>query len=123
MSIVVTAFGFFCFPKSKKFMIGVFARISSTCRTQLAGSIGPFSRLGAFSSTIVGTSRFGTGLAGYGAFSPMRISVRFVTYGREYQPNTLKRKRSFGFLARLKSKTGRKILLRRMLKGRKYLTH
>ena len=120
MSIVVTAFGFFCFPKSQKVMFGVFARISSTCRTRLAGSIGLFGRLGAFSSTIVGTSRVGTG---FGVSSPMRIPVRFVTYGREYQPNTLKRKRSFGFLARLKSKTGRKILLRRMLKGRKYLTH
>ena len=49
--------------------------------------------------------------------------VRCVTYGREYQPNTLKRKRSVGFLARLKSIGGRKILKRRMMKGRRYLTH
>ena len=49
--------------------------------------------------------------------------VRFVQYGREYQPNTLKRKRSYGFLARLKSIGGRKILKRRMMKGRKTLSH
>ncbi|KAI8894559.1 ribosomal protein L34 [Globomyces pollinis-pini] len=50
-------------------------------------------------------------------------AIRTVTYGREYQPNTLKRKRSYGFLARLKSYNGRRILKRRMLKGRKFLTH
>jgi large subunit ribosomal protein L34 len=51
------------------------------------------------------------------------IQVRYVTYGREYQPSTLKRKRRFGFLARLRSRTGRKILAKRRRKGRKHLTH
>ena len=54
---------------------------------------------------------------------PLYNQTRNVTYGREYQPNTLKRKRSVGFLARLKSIGGRKILKRRMMKGRKHLTH
>ncbi|CAG8535527.1 9906_t:CDS:2 [Funneliformis caledonium] len=49
--------------------------------------------------------------------------VRFRAYGREYQPSNLVRKRRHGFLARLKSKTGKKILARRRLKGRKYLSH
>ena len=51
------------------------------------------------------------------------IASRGVCYGREYQPNTLKRKRKFGFLARRKTKDGRKILIRRFNKGRKYLSH
>ncbi|KAF9979159.1 39S ribosomal protein L34, mitochondrial [Actinomortierella ambigua] len=49
--------------------------------------------------------------------------VRFVTYGREYQPSQRVRKRRHGFLARLKSRGGRKVLLRRMEKGRKSLSH
>ncbi len=49
--------------------------------------------------------------------------VRFRAYGREYQPSNLVRKRRHGFLARLKSKNGKKILARRRMKGRKYLSH
>jgi len=49
--------------------------------------------------------------------------VRFRTYGREYQPSNIVRKRRHGFLARLRSKSGRKILARRRMKGRKYLSH
>ncbi|KAF9582240.1 hypothetical protein BGW38_000467 [Lunasporangiospora selenospora] len=49
--------------------------------------------------------------------------VRFVTYGREYQPSQRVRKRRHGFLARMKSRTGRNIILRRLAKGRKYLSH
>lgn len=48
---------------------------------------------------------------------------RFNTRGNTYQPSTLKRKRKLGFLARIKSVSGRKILKRRTQKGRWYLTH
>lgn len=56
--------------------------------------------------------------------SPQVISqVRFKTRGNTYQPSTLKRKRTFGFLARLRTKNGKKLLKRREAKGRWYLTH
>ena len=43
--------------------------------------------------------------------------------GTEYQPSQRKRKRKHGFLARKRSLGGRKILSRRLAKGRKYLSH
>ncbi|ORX95188.1 39S ribosomal protein L34, mitochondrial-like protein [Basidiobolus meristosporus CBS 931.73] len=49
--------------------------------------------------------------------------IRCVTYGNEYQPSNLVRKRRHGFLARIRTKSGRRILNRRKLKGRKYLSH
>ncbi|ORX74062.1 hypothetical protein DL89DRAFT_264044 [Linderina pennispora] len=48
--------------------------------------------------------------AGIGA-----LQVRWRTYGNEYQPSNLKRKRRHG--------TGRRVLTRRKLKGRKFLSH
>ena len=43
--------------------------------------------------------------------------------GMTYQPNTRKRKRKFGFLARVRSFTGRKVLRRRYMKGRWNASH
>ncbi|KAJ3353346.1 39S ribosomal protein L34, mitochondrial [Allomyces javanicus] len=51
------------------------------------------------------------------------LGARGVKFGTEYQPSIIRRKRKWGFLARTNSKAGRKILHRRMLKGRKYLSH
>ncbi len=51
------------------------------------------------------------------------IMQRRWSRGNTYQPSTLKRKRKFGFLARMRSRTGRKIVARRKHKGRWFLTH
>lgn len=48
---------------------------------------------------------------------------RWKARGHTYQPSTLKRKRVNGFLARMKTKGGQKIIARRKTKGRWYLTH
>ncbi|KAI9333665.1 ribosomal protein L34-domain-containing protein [Obelidium mucronatum] len=55
-------------------------------------------------------------------FIVFRLQRRGVTYGQEYQPSVLKRKRKFGFLKRVNTVGGRKCLARRMLKGRKRLS-
>ncbi|KAJ7675045.1 ribosomal protein L34-domain-containing protein [Mycena rosella] len=58
--------------------------------------------------------------------SPVLASLqqlRYAKMGHEYQPSQRVRKRRHGFLARKRSAGGRKILIRRRAKGRKYLTH
>lgn len=55
--------------------------------------------------------------------TPSLMGVRYTTYGSEYQPSQRKRKRKHGFLARLRSRTGKKILVRRRAKGKVFLSH
>ncbi|ODQ61705.1 hypothetical protein WICANDRAFT_19156, partial [Wickerhamomyces anomalus NRRL Y-366-8] len=48
---------------------------------------------------------------------------RWKSRGNTFQPNTLKRKRRVGFLARMRDRNGRKVVARRRAKGRWYLTY
>lgn len=43
--------------------------------------------------------------------------------GNEYQPSNVKRKHKHGWVRRLSTAAGVQVVLRRMLKGRKSLTH
>ncbi|TNN77104.1 39S ribosomal protein L34, mitochondrial [Liparis tanakae] len=49
--------------------------------------------------------------------------VRTKKRGTEYQPKNIKRKRTHGWIKRLSTQGGIEVLLRRMLKGRKSLSH
>ncbi|KAM6107185.1 large ribosomal subunit protein bL34m [Pterocles gutturalis] len=49
--------------------------------------------------------------------------IRTKARGNEYQPNNRKRKRTHGWIKRISTRGGIEVILRRMLKGRKSLTH
>ncbi|XP_034038948.1 39S ribosomal protein L34, mitochondrial [Thalassophryne amazonica] len=51
------------------------------------------------------------------------LQIRTRKRGTEYQPNNIKRKRTHGWIKRLRTRGGIEVILRRMLKGRKSLTH
>ncbi|KAG0227505.1 hypothetical protein BGW42_007393 [Actinomortierella wolfii] len=110
----------------------MFAAFTSALRTRLA----PVARTSFTAITSASTQPTSAASTAVTATSPSIFSaltgfrsgfgsnqVRFVTYGREYQPSQRVRKRRHGFLARLKSRGGRKVLQRRMEKGRKSLSH
>ncbi|CAM9012988.1 unnamed protein product [Wickerhamomyces anomalus] len=71
-------------------------------------------------------------LSSVSALSPASTSIfsnifggqrRWKSRGNTFQPNTLKRKRRVGFLARMRDRNGRKVVARRRAKGRWYLTY
>uniref|UniRef100_A0AAZ3RY83 Large ribosomal subunit protein bL34m n=1 Tax=Oncorhynchus tshawytscha TaxID=74940 RepID=A0AAZ3RY83_ONCTS len=49
--------------------------------------------------------------------------VRTGKRGTEYQPKNIKRKRTHGWIKRISTQGGIEVILRRMLKGRKSLSH
>uniref|UniRef100_A0A8C3HEE0 Large ribosomal subunit protein bL34m n=1 Tax=Chrysemys picta bellii TaxID=8478 RepID=A0A8C3HEE0_CHRPI len=49
--------------------------------------------------------------------------IRTKARGNEYQPKNLKRKRTHGWIKRIRTPSGIEVILRRMLKGRKSLSH
>ena len=49
--------------------------------------------------------------------------VRFVTFGQEFQPSRRRQKRKHGYLHRKSTPSGRKIIERRIAKGRTTLSH
>ncbi|GAC72352.1 mitochondrial ribosomal protein L34 [Moesziomyces antarcticus T-34] len=57
------------------------------------------------------------------AVAASAAQTRCVTYGSEYQPSQRIRKRRHGFLARNKTKNGRKTLMRRRFRGKAKLSH
>ena len=49
-------------------------------------------------------------------------AIGYYAIKRTFQPSMLRRKRKHGFLRRLKTKSGRRVLKNRLLKGRKFMS-
>ncbi|OCF36976.1 ribosomal protein L34 [Kwoniella heveanensis BCC8398] len=93
-------------------------------------SISPFRSLSASTSTFASAASSSSILSAFGTGSPSLSprsalgSLRFIAMGTFYQPSQRKRKRKHGFLSRLRGgKNGRKIIERRLIKGRKNMSH
>ncbi|KAF9196685.1 hypothetical protein BGZ49_002725 [Haplosporangium sp. Z 27] len=98
-------------------------KLAPVARTQFTAITSTPSSAVGFNSTTSSNSIFAS-LTGFRIPSVFGSSqARFVSYGREYQPSQRVRKRRHGFLARMKSRGGRKVIQNRLLKGRKYLSH
>ncbi|KAF9154067.1 hypothetical protein BG015_001946 [Linnemannia schmuckeri] len=96
-------------------------KLAPIARTQVMALAAPSPAVAPATAT---TSSIFSTLTGFRLPSVFGSSqARFVSYGREYQPSQRVRKRRHGFLARMKSRGGRKIIHNRLLKGRKYLSH
>ncbi|KAG8517340.1 39S ribosomal protein L34, mitochondrial [Galemys pyrenaicus] len=54
---------------------------------------------------------------------PALLQTRGRARGNEYQPSNIKRKHKHGWIRRLSTPAGVQVILRRMLKGRKSLSH
>ncbi|KAM5232783.1 large ribosomal subunit protein bL34m [Hipposideros larvatus] len=54
---------------------------------------------------------------------PSKQPNRGKARGNEYQPSNIKRKHKHGWIKRLSTPSGVQVILRRMLKGRKSLSH
>lgn len=67
--------------------------------------------------------RVGMGLPDAWGLPSVQQQTRGRTRGNEYQPSNIKRKHKHGWIRRLSTPTGVQVILRRMLKGRKSLSH
>uniref|UniRef100_A0A8C5TH61 Large ribosomal subunit protein bL34m n=1 Tax=Malurus cyaneus samueli TaxID=2593467 RepID=A0A8C5TH61_9PASS len=87
-----------------------------------SGTTTPVSPCGAAPAVSGGRMEpMGSGVVGGRAWGFQQI--RGKSRGNEYQPNNWKRKRTHGWIKRISTPGGIAVILRRMIKGRKSLSH
>uniref|UniRef100_A0A2K6UFF7 Large ribosomal subunit protein bL34m n=3 Tax=Euarchontoglires TaxID=314146 RepID=A0A2K6UFF7_SAIBB len=101
-----------------------------------AGTAGPTADMALFAGSVLGPACRSTALLGgrwlqprawlgcpdaWGLPTPQQ--ARGKARGNEYQPSNIKRKHKHGWIRRLSTPAGVQVILRRMLKGRKSLSH